>query len=267
MNEHSRAEAELYVLKIGGSVLTEKGAERRARKETIKRIAGEIALALSTAHKKLILVHGAGSYGHPQAKVYLESREVKDALITHECVKELNGMVVSSLMECGLNAMPIHPLSAVVSKGGKIKYNIKEQIEMALEMGIIPVLHGDVILDENAGFRILSGDQLVVYVAKEFNAGRVGVGTDVSGVLNDTGEVIRKITPAEVEELSIDGSVHVDVTGGMKEKVFLLAKLASENNVPSILFNAAKESNVLKFLTADENLFGTVMGYKNYLYL
>ncbi|MBA7557497.1 Acetylglutamate kinase [subsurface metagenome] len=138
---------------------------------------------------------------------------------------------------------------------------------MALEMGIIPVLHGDVILDENAGFRILSGDQLVVYVAKEFNAGRVGVGTDVSGVLNDTGEVIRKITPAEVEELSIDGSVHVDVTGGMKEKVFLLAKLASENNVPSILFNAAKESNVLKFLTADENLFGTVMGYKNYLYL
>jgi len=46
----------------------------------------------------------------------------------------------------------------------------------------------------------------------------------------------------------------------MKEKVFLLAKLASENNVPSILFNAAKESNVLKFLTADENLFGTVIG-------
>ncbi len=261
MKEHRRAE-EVYVLKIGGSVLTEKGTVRRVRKEAIKRISEEIALALSTAPKKLILVHGAGSYGHPQAKVYLESREVKDALITHEAVKELNGMVVSSLMEFGLNAMPIHPLSGVESKGGEIKYKIKEQIEMALKMGIVPVLHGDVILDEKEGFRILSGDQLVVYVSREFKAGRVGVGTDVDGVLNDEGEVIRRITSAEVEEMSIEGSVHVDVTGGMKEKVFLLAKLASESNVPSILFNASKESNILKFLTGDENLFGTVIGYK-----
>jgi isopentenyl phosphate kinase len=49
------------------------------------------------------------------------------------------------------------------------------------------------------------------------------------------------------------------VTGGMKEKVHLLAKLASENNIPSAIFNASKESNVYKFLTDDENLFGTVI--------
>jgi len=261
MKEHSRAEAEeVYVLKIGGSVLTEKGEERRARKEAIKRISGEIALALShTVRKNLILVHGAGSFGHPQAKVYLESGEVKYALITHESAKELNRIVFSSLTDFGLKVMPIHPLSGVISKGGKIEYKIKEQIELALKMGIIPVLHGDVILDEKKGFRILSGDQLVLYAAMEFKASKVGVGTDVDGVLSDEGEVIRKITPAEVEKMSIGGSEHVDVTGGMKEKVFLLAKLASQYNIPSILFNAAKGSNVYKFLTDDETLFGTVV--------
>ena len=259
MSEHFRTE-EVYVLKIGGSVLTEKGEERRARKGAIKRISKEIALALAhTSRKNLILVHGAGSYGHPQAKVYQESGEVKDALITHESAKELNRMVVSSLMEFGLKAMPIHPLSAVVSKGFQIKYKIKEQIELALKAGIIPVLHGDIILDEKEVFRILSGDQLVVYAAKEFKASKVGVGTDVDGVLSDKETVIRKITPAEVDKISIKGSEHVDVTGGMKEKVYLLAKLASENNIPSILFNASKESNVYKFLTDDENLFGTVI--------
>ncbi len=259
MKEHHDEVAGIYVLKIGGSVITEKREERRARKEEIRRISEEIALALTArAGKKLILVHGAGSYGHPQARVYLESRDAKDALITHESVKGLNKMVILSLMECGVNAMSIHPLSAVVSKRLEIKYKLKEQIDMTLKMGIIPVLHGDVILDEKEGFRILSGDQLVVYAAKEFKARKVGVGTDMDGVVNDNGGVIRKITPAEVEKMSIGGSAHVDVTGGMKEKVFLLAKLASESSIPSILFNASKESNVYKFLV-EETLFGTVI--------
>jgi isopentenyl phosphate kinase len=261
MNDHSRSRTdEVYLLKIGGSVLTEKGKERKARKSAIKRISEVIALALAhSSRKNLVLVHGAGSYGHPQAKVYLESGEVKDALITHESAKELNRMVISSLMEYGLRAMPIHPLSGVVSKGPEIKYKIKEQMELALKVGIIPVLHGDVILDAEGGFRILSGDQMVVYAATEFKASKVGVGTDVDGVLSDNGEVIRRITPPEADKMSIKGSEHVDVTGGMKEKVYLLARLASQHNIPSILFNASKESNVYKFLTGDENLFGTVI--------
>jgi len=275
MNERSIIHAEgVYVLKIGGSVLTEKDKVRKARTSAIKRISKEIALALAhgrgagtgagakagaTTRKKLILVHGAGSYGHPQARVYLESRDAKDALITHESAKELNRIVTSSLMESGVKIMPIHPLSGVVFRRGELKYKIKEQIELALKAGIVPVLHGDVIMDEKEGFRILSGDQLVVYAAKEFKASRVGVGTDVDGVLDDEGEVIRKIMPAEVDKVSLKGSEHVDVTGGMKEKVHLLAKLASENNIPSVLFNASKESNVYKFLTDDDDLFGTVI--------
>ncbi|MHC1577491.1 MAG: amino acid kinase family protein, partial [Candidatus Methanospirareceae archaeon] len=118
------------------------------------------------------------------------------------------------------------------------------QLEQALKMRIIPVLHGDIIFDEEQGFRILSGDQLVVYaakeVAKEFGARavKVGVGSDVDGVLSGgregEGEVVRELTPADApadaererKRKSIKGSGHLDVTGGMREKVRLLAKLA-----------------------------------------
>jgi len=47
----------------------------------------------------------------------------------------------------------------------------------------------------------------------------------------------------------------VDVTGGMLEKVRLLADLASKG-INSLLFNAKRPLSVLKFLT-DEHLLGT----------
>ncbi len=254
MTKHSFF-GELYVLKIGGSVLTDKATERIARTSTLKRISEEIAIAQP---RNLILIHGAGSFGHPQAKMYLVSREIKDALITHETVKKLNMMMVSALTDRGLKAIPLHPLSAVVSKGGEIEYKLKDQIELALKQGIIPVLHGDIILDARGGFSILSGDQLVVYAAKEFKASRVGVGTDVDGVLDDTGVVIRELTASDVAKRNITGSEHVDVTGGMKEKVDLLVQLAARYKIPAVLFNATKESNVVKFLRGD-GLLGTVI--------
>ena len=48
------------VLKIGGSILTDKTRGDAARQDEISRVAQEIA-----AHPEdLVLVHGAGSFGH-----------------------------------------------------------------------------------------------------------------------------------------------------------------------------------------------------------
>ncbi len=51
----------------------------------------------------------------------------------------------------------------------------------------------------------------------------------------------------------------MDVTGGMKEKVELLVQLAARYKIHSVLFNAAEESNVVKFLRGDDELVGTVI--------
>ena len=63
----SDAVANLTILKIGGSIITDKNADDGAANyDEIKRIADEI----SKHHGRLVVVHGAGSFGHPQAKKY-----------------------------------------------------------------------------------------------------------------------------------------------------------------------------------------------------
>ena len=61
----------MIILKIGGSILTNKdSAESEIDGESLARIAGEIKASLDISQKQLIIVHGAGSFGHPPAKEY-----------------------------------------------------------------------------------------------------------------------------------------------------------------------------------------------------
>ena len=60
-------ENSLIVLKLGGSVITEKERNLTPNLNSIDRLAREIAEANV---KGLMIVHGGGSYGHPLAKQY-----------------------------------------------------------------------------------------------------------------------------------------------------------------------------------------------------
>jgi isopentenyl phosphate kinase len=148
-------------------------------------------------------------------------------------------------------------------------------IEQMLAKGIVPVLHGDVVMDTSKGIDILSGDQLVVYLAEALGAQKVGIGTNVDGVyagihangvyagIHANGvdakdfKIIRAITPSNLSEVkeSLSGSGGVDVTGGMYGKIMELAELA-RSGIPSCVFNAEKPGNVAAFLKG-ENVEGT----------
>jgi len=247
---------DLCILKIGGSVITEKDRESSARMEVMMRISEEIARSMNG---DLILVHGAGSFGHIQAEKYdLNSTfNSKGILVTHNAVKELNRIFVKSLSEGGLSVAPVHPMSCAILKDGRISSFFLEQIELMLEKGMIPVLHGDVVFDESVGVRILSGDQQVTYLAKSLKAKSVGLGSNVDGILVD-GKVLKKITPATFEDIKshLGGSESVDVTGGMLGKVSELIELA-KTGVPSCIFNASEKGGVERFLSGDS--VGTVV--------
>ena len=60
----------MIILKIGGSILTNKNAVSEVDTKSLKRIASEIKSSLDNSFKELIIVHGAGSFGHPPAKKY-----------------------------------------------------------------------------------------------------------------------------------------------------------------------------------------------------
>lgn len=253
----------LIILKIGGSVITEKGSISISRDAEIDRISHEIASFRSDSDSHLILVHGAGSFGHPQAMKYRlgEVFDAEGAYLTHASVKVLNSKVVESLNNAGAHALPVHPLSSCLLENGKLIDFQFGQIKVMLERGIIPVLHGDVVMDRTKGASVLSGDRIIPYLALSLNASKIGAGSDVDGVLDEKETVIRKITPFGFMDMkkNIKGSGSPDVTGGMLGKVSELLELAGKG-VSSRIFNASRKGMVSRFLYGED--IGTLIADK-----
>jgi isopentenyl phosphate kinase len=237
------------VLKIGGSILTDKNRRLFARSEEINRVAEEVA----PYAEDLILIHGAGSFGHVQAEEYrLREKFSPEGLrITHSSVVELNRLVVEALARSGANPMPVHPFSCVALRDGRIESFSLAPIERMIEEGLLPVLHGDVAMDITRRAGIVSGDDLVPYLARSLDAEIVAEGTDKDGVLVE-GKPLKKISrddwPAVDEHLG--GSSTTDVTGGMREKVLKLLELA-DTGINSLIFNASKKGYISRVLKGD----------------
>lgn len=237
------------VLKIGGSILTDKTRGEAARQDEISRVAGEIA-----AHPEdLVLVHGAGSFGHIPAKKYglPWSFSPEGMRVTHDSVARLNDLVVKALSRAGVDSLPLHPLSCLLLSNGRIDSFALGPLKAMLEEGLMPVLHGDVAMDAKRKAGIVSGDQLVSYLAGVLQAEVVAVGCDVDGVLL-SGKPLAEITRVDLPALEsvVGGSGGVDVTGGMKGKLQELLDLA-DMGIDSVIFNAAREGNIERALRGE----------------
>ncbi len=222
-----------------------------ARPEEIKRVAREIADA--SPGQCLVLVHGAGSFGHIPAKEHgLPQRFSPEGMrVTHQSVVSLNEMVIAALSEAGTPAVPVHPFSCTLLKDGRIESLAVEPIREMVKDGLMPVLHGDVAMDSLRKGGIVSGDQLVSYLAGAMRAEAVAVGTDVDGVIFQ-GSTMKEITRDNLDFLgeALGGSAGVDVTGGMKGKLLELLNLA-DNGTNSIIFNARRNGNIVRVIRGE----------------
>jgi len=109
---------------------------------------------------------------------------------------------------------------------------------------MVPVIHGDVVMDLSRGACIVSGDQLVRYLAAALSIRRVGLATDVPGVLDGGGRVVPAITRQTVSFLHIGDSKHTDVTGGMRGKIDELLGLA-DAGTGSDIFHVSRVADFL----------------------
>lgn len=237
---------ERTILKLGGSVITDKSGDCEIAVRELGLICKEIA-----AHYRegLVIVHGAGSCGHPQAKRFglnegLRRESLSGVFLTHRAVCRLNACVVNALRGCGVEAVGVHPLGSVVTEDGRIVAMEIRPLERMVAEGIVPVLHGDVVMDLSRGAAILSGDRLLVHLALALGIRRVGLATDVAGVMEE-GKVIRFITASEERMAMIGGSGHVDVTGGMKGKVQELLALATAG-IDAHIFHASRIADFME---------------------
>ncbi len=229
--------SKLTILKIGGAVITDKseGAFEVLKEESLR----EVCRAISERWEGLVVVHGAGSFGHPHVKKY-GLNPIGAAKVHLACLR-LNEKICSTLTENGVPAYPIHPF---------ISYST-DLVRKALERGFVPVLHGDVVFGPE-GVEVLSGDDIVTHLAEELEAEKIGFATDVDGV-KDNDSVIEKLDRELLRKLlerkEAASGKKVDVTGGMLRK---LQKLYEMKHRCRIFVFKGNYENLKKFLMDEE---------------
>ncbi len=238
--------SEACILKLGGSIITDKGADCTVNREGLAAVAAAIAGAGTAGG--IVVIHGAGSCGHPEAKRYhldtgAKAGETAGIYVTHRAVSGLNDEVVRTLREKGVQALGIHPLHTGIADNGRLIGFETRHIMKMLSLGMVPVIHGDVVMDLSRGACIVSGDQLVRYLAAGLGIRRVGLATDVPGVL-DGKSVVPRITRGTIAQIPIGSSSHTDVTGGMRGKIDELLGLA-DAGIGSDIFHVSRVSDFL----------------------
>lgn len=265
----------MIILKIGGSILTNKDAVSEVDTKSLKRIASEIKSSLDNSFKELIIVHGAGSFGHPPAKKYKIGEKFDESVYpqkrigfceTQNAVKKLNMYICEAFIDEGLPVVAIPASSFMRATNKRITDGNLDSFKRYLEKGFIPVIYGDVVLDDELEICVISGDQLIQYLAKNLNPDMVVLGTDVDGVYNKNpkthDDAIFFDKFSSLDDLdTLEGTTNVDVTGGMVGKIKELLYLA-DLGIESKIINAEVEDNVFKVLE-NEKVKGTVISRGN----
>lgn len=260
----------LIFLKLGGSLITDKDRPKTARVDIINRLCGEIAAAKEEKpHLNIILGHGSGSFGHASAKkngthggVRSSEEWIGFAEVWRDA-RELNQIVMSSLDEANLPAISFPPSAMVTTDHRKIITWDTQNIQSALQAGLLPVIMGDVIFDHGQGGTILSTEELFHYLALVIRPDRILYAGKDEGVWEDFPQcqkLISKITLQTFPQIqaAIQASASVDVTGGMLLKVQSMLHLVQQiPNLKVQIFSGLEAGNVHKALTGEE--LGTII--------
>lgn len=234
------------LVKLGGSLITDKRRPETDRPAVIARLAREIAAALEAKPEltgRLVLGHGSGSFGHVAAARHEVHRGMRNpeqrigVSVTQRQAAELHRRVLRPLSEAlgAAHTAPfsIAPSSALVSSGGEPVAFALEPLVRALEAGLVPVVYGDVVMDRDQGWAICSTegvfDALVNGLPEHGReVSRVLWLGETEGVWDAEGKLIARITPATAREAreAVGGSAGTDVTGGMAHRVETALELA-----------------------------------------
>lgn len=261
---------ELILLKLGGSLITDKDKEYTPRLDKLRELSLEIKAALDSAPGlSLILGHGSGSFGHVAAKKHgtRNGVQTKEQWLGFTEVRyqaaELNRFVLQSLLEAGIPALPFPPSASMVSKDRKVIHHNIETIRRALSAGLLPVVQGDVAFDDSLGGTILSTEDVFTFLVEQFPTSRILLAGIEAGVWEDFPARTRlvkqiQLTDYESKRSGIQGSASTDVTGGMKAKVEeMLSLIRTHDGLTAQIFTA-EEPGMLTRALRGENV-GTLL--------
>jgi len=237
------------LLKLGGSLITDKSRPGVARHAAIRRLARELAAAATNPRAPRLLVgHGSGSYGHAAAAnggltPGADATQRLDAIArTQRRAAELHRIVVAALADAGARPFSFAPSSFLSTVNGRVTGLFAEPIFEALDRGLLPVVYGDIVLDRKRGAVIVSTEALFLVLAKEAArrsrpiALAVWLG-ETDGVDDDDGCTIARLTAAAALRTArrVTGASGVDVTGGMALRLRAAGTLAKAGVASAIV--------------------------------
>jgi isopentenyl phosphate kinase len=255
----------MFIVKLGGSVITDKSKQEYFRQNIMDNLSEKI----KKADKEIILVHGAGSFGHILAKKYKlndgykSDKQIEGFSVTHASVQKLNTLVLSSLHNNKVPAISIAPHSILKLDNHNLKEINHKIFKEYLNKSFTPVTFGDVVLDKKLGFSICSGDLLVKALAEKFKPEKIIFVLDEDGIyksnpkIDENAEFINSTTADKLQDLITSLDEHADVTLGMQGKINTIREI-TRLNIDTILLNGNKPERLYKALIG-EKIKGTIV--------
>lgn len=219
----------LAVVKLGGSLITDKCGHRVVREQVLERLAQELAAAVIGSRRRVLLGHGSGSFGHVAAREYGTHRGRGGAVgvsATQAAAAELHGVVMDALRAAGVPAYSVAPSSFLVTAAGKPVSVASEATGRALGRGLVAVTYGDIVMDRSQGHAICSTETALLALTRRLRRQGADVRRaywlgDTDGIYDEDGATIPRLSTTEARRLGaeVGGSAGTDVTGGMRHRL------------------------------------------------
>ncbi|KAL1916340.1 uncharacterized protein VTP21DRAFT_5957 [Calcarisporiella thermophila] len=241
----------VVVVKLGGAAITNKRV-----KETLvpENDLESLVLQLRNAYfllrdrgEHLLLVHGAGSFGH----AHVHEHELKQGIYgasgavlttrligiadTRRALLTLHTRILSLLIQNDIPAVSL-PTFNLLTESCDFS-TLMTQASRMLQLGLVPLMYGDLALVGDTGCQVVSGDTLMVEAARVFNVDRCIFVTDVAGVYdrNPESSEAKLLTRIDVNKgcskITVNTETRdklntvMDVTGGMAGKLRCATKI------------------------------------------
>jgi isopentenyl phosphate kinase len=245
-----KAANEILIIKMGGSLITEKNKAYIANLSIINHIAGVIKEIYRLGRYQLYL--GQGSFAHIPAHKYrtieglIGKESVYGACVVKEMALKPHMICLEVLLRYKIPVFSFMGGSFLYSKAGETEESLLYPLFYAAKIGLIPIFYGDPIIDIKQGFTIYSTEkfikQLVIELLEKstlpITVLHLGI---TNGVLDTQGNTIPLITSENFVKVknALRGSESIDVTGGMIHKVEESLQLA-KMGVKVVIANGKK---------------------------
>lgn len=141
---------ELVLVKLGGSLITDKDKPYTARREVITQLVEQVSLIKhENPNLKLIIGNGAGSFAHQSANKYNTingfscDEEKLGFCLVHQDALDLNFLLAKSFLQAGLPVVSLPPITMIITHNKKLLKSDFSVIESSLQAGFIPLIFGD----------------------------------------------------------------------------------------------------------------------------